>query len=266
MLADRPAEIEPVGVRQLQVEHRQAHVAALELEEAVDPLRRPDDAKPVALQVGADEGGDRLLVLDQQDRSAQRRLPATEDDDPRDAVRGETDGDAETRPKQPAGDRDGAAPDSRRPAEWQRDLAARAPLQDEIALSERHDDSALRGRKRPEGAEPRRTPDTVVHDLGGEARPDRGESRPHPVQDHASQRVHCEREVGAVERAQEQPARLDRLHDAPVDGPIAGLGLRGGGYRQGGCEDDKRGHEPQAHGGNRDVPTLVRRGADVSRV
>ena len=70
--ADRPADVEPVRVGQLEIEDRETDVVALELGQPLGPAGRPDDAEPVPLQVGADEGGDVLLVLDEQDRAARR--------------------------------------------------------------------------------------------------------------------------------------------------------------------------------------------------
>ena len=74
--ADRPAEVEAVGVRELQVEDREADVVLLERQQPFGAARRPDDAEPVLLEVGANERRDVLLVLDEQDRPAPRRSAA----------------------------------------------------------------------------------------------------------------------------------------------------------------------------------------------
>src|SRR4051795_7058626 len=67
-LADPPADLEPVHVRQHQVEHDQAGLLLGDLLERL--LAGPDRADPVArvLQVERDEGRDRGLVLDDQNR------------------------------------------------------------------------------------------------------------------------------------------------------------------------------------------------------
>ena len=76
VLADRPAEVEAVGVGELEVEDREPDVVLLEREQPFDAARRPDDAEAVLLEVGANERRDVLLVLDEQDRPAPRRSAA----------------------------------------------------------------------------------------------------------------------------------------------------------------------------------------------
>ena len=73
-VADRTAQVEPVGIGQLKVEDREPDVVLLEREQALDTPRRPDDAKAVLLEIGANERRDVLLVLDEQDRAAARRV------------------------------------------------------------------------------------------------------------------------------------------------------------------------------------------------
>ena len=48
LLADRPAEVEAVGVGELEVEDREADVVLLERQQPFDAARRPDDAEAVA--------------------------------------------------------------------------------------------------------------------------------------------------------------------------------------------------------------------------
>ena len=72
VLADRPAEVEAVGVGELQVEDREPDLVLLERQQPFGAARRPDDAEAVLLEIGADERRDVLLVLDEQDRAAPR--------------------------------------------------------------------------------------------------------------------------------------------------------------------------------------------------
>ena len=91
--ANRLAEVEAVGVRELEVEDRQPDVVSLELLQPLRAAGGPDDAKPLALEVRADDRGDVLLVLDEQDRAAARhRVAGAEDEhEPGRPVAGEND-------------------------------------------------------------------------------------------------------------------------------------------------------------------------------
>ena len=71
-VADRPAEVEAVGVGELEVEDREPDVVLLEREQPFGAAGGPDDAEPVLLEIGANERRDVLLVLDEQDRAAPR--------------------------------------------------------------------------------------------------------------------------------------------------------------------------------------------------
>ena len=73
---DRAAEVEAVGVRELEVENREPDVVLLERQEPVGAAGGPDHPEAVLLEIGANERRDVLLVLDEQDRAAPRRSAA----------------------------------------------------------------------------------------------------------------------------------------------------------------------------------------------
>src|SRR5262249_48328382 len=63
--AQPPADLEAIdAARETEVEDDEADRVAAELLQRLLPGASPDDAEPVAPQVGANEVGDRLLVLD----------------------------------------------------------------------------------------------------------------------------------------------------------------------------------------------------------
>ena len=74
-IADRTTEIEAVGVGELEVEDRESELVLLEREQRVAAASDPDHAEPLALEIGADERRDVLLVLDEQNRAAPRIAP-----------------------------------------------------------------------------------------------------------------------------------------------------------------------------------------------
>ena len=73
---DRPAEVEAVGVGELEVENREPDVVLLERQEPLGAAGGPDHPEAVLLEIGANERRDVLLVLDEQDRAAPRRSAA----------------------------------------------------------------------------------------------------------------------------------------------------------------------------------------------
>ena len=66
-LAHLAADVEPVHPGQADVEHDDADRVARQLDERVLAARDPDDRVAVALEVGAHEPGDRVVVLDEED-------------------------------------------------------------------------------------------------------------------------------------------------------------------------------------------------------
>ena len=220
--ADRLAEVEAVGVRELEVEDREPDVVPLERLQPLGAARRPDDPEALALEVRADDRGDVLLVLDEQDRAARALTSA------RPRARGRR------APCRPAA----RTTSSRRPGRSARRATRRPPrhtavravraMRTRSPLARRR--TSARGRtpdehaglrasgRAPEGAhdDARRRSRRVTASATkpGRISPRRRRAAVQPV---ARRRAERDRDVAAVERAEDDRGRAERLDDPALD-------------------------------------------------
>ena len=190
----------------------------LEGVQAVGAARRPDHLEAVLLEVGAHEGGDIRLVLDEEDRAASSHAPA-----PRITVTRATPpaarntsicmpGTQHAKTESPA-----TAPDGRPRVDRDPDGASRDTTDEKPARRDPQQDAAHHSPfDVAEGPDDDGRPRADRHHLGDEARADVGRRRSHPVEPEARARPAPDRDVRPVERTQHEGRRVDRLDDSTV--------------------------------------------------
>ena len=223
LLADRAAEVETVGVGELEVEDHEPYLVLLECQQTVDATCGPDHAESVALEVRADEGGDLLFVLDQQDGSghglapqrARRARTAM-----RIACAGPRMGDLDHAAGPEGGEprRQAEEADLRPRRDAKREALARCGADHDHVLRDGDDDAAVGGRldpaERPNQPGRRRA---VVCDTRDEPGLDVGQRGRQPVEQDARGRSDGHRDGAPVQLPQDDARRRDGLDDAAVD-------------------------------------------------